>query len=378
MKINRDKGPRRRDVDDVIDRIEDRLRDAPFGFHVVGDPAERAALAASGLDEDTARVWASWDGLDLASGELVLYSLGAIEAATREAVEAGELTAGDRLIGERRGALVILPSDPWEEGAAVVTVAEGDRAPEASSVARLVLVVLGELSVLYCEDGEFREGLVSDDGSLRPEVERKLLRRRLDFDEDAPAARFRLGQLLARDGAWTGARAELTAVLKRAPAFSWASLELARANAALGEREKAFSTAKAGAEAARDEGMSALLWAHAAMHARDTELRRRCAAEVKARNPTFCASHVQGIHEAIAWQEGRRARELLSLGLAVEPTHLELLALRDEVAALPDTPPPEDPEALAEFAALDAEYADDAEDDAEDDPAFAPEPRRGG
>jgi hypothetical protein len=359
MNQPRERGPRRRAVDDVIDRIEDRLHDAPMGFHVIGDPASREALAKSGFDEETARVWANWDGLDLASGELVLYSLAAIADATREAVDAGEVGAGDVVVGERRGALVVLPADPWEEGAAVITVTDGDRAPEASSVARLVLGVLGELSVLYGEDGEFREGLVGDDGALRAEVERKLLRRRLDFDEDAPAARFRLGQLLARDESWTGARAELVAVLKRAPSFSWASLELARVHAALGDREKAFAVAKAGAEAARDDGMAALLWAHAASHARDAEHRRRCAAEVKARNPGFCSSHVRGIQEAIEWQEGKRARELLALGLAVEPSHLELLALRDAVAALPDEPPPQDAKELEELAALEAEFDDD-------------------
>jgi hypothetical protein len=359
MKPTADKGPRRRVVDDVIDRIEDRLHDAPIGFHVLGDPASRAALAAAGFDEETARVWAHWDGLDLASGELVLYSLAAISGATQDALEAGELAPGDVVAGERRGALVVLPADPWEEGAAVITVSEGDRAPEASSIAHLVLGVLGELSVLYGDDGEFREGLIGEDGALRPEVERKLLRRRLDFDQDAPAARFRLAQLLARDGAWTGARAELVAVLKRAPGFSWASLELTRAHAALDEREKAFTAAKAGAEAARDDGMAALLWAHAAMHGRDADQRRRCAAEAKARNPSFCASHVRGIQEAIEWQEGKRARELLALGLAVEPAHLELLALREPVTACPDEPPPDDAAVLAELAALEASFEDE-------------------
>ena len=48
-----------------LDRIEDRLRDAPEGLHEPGEPATPEALAASGLDPDLALLWGAYDGLEL-------------------------------------------------------------------------------------------------------------------------------------------------------------------------------------------------------------------------------------------------------------------------------------------------------------------------
>ena len=65
----------RRRVQHNLDRIEDRLRDAPDGLHAFNPPADPAELAASPLPPAARMLWAQWDGLELAAGELRLWPL---------------------------------------------------------------------------------------------------------------------------------------------------------------------------------------------------------------------------------------------------------------------------------------------------------------
>jgi tetratricopeptide (TPR) repeat protein len=335
--------PNRRDRsrEALLDRVEDRLIDAPIGLHRVGRPAAAAALAHAQLPDDAAALWRRWDGIELAGGEAKLLSLAEQERVSNEVREL--LRAGDRVIGQYGAALLVIPADPWEEGGEVVMVEDdGERAPYASSVVRLALGLVAEMGVLYDDEGEYREDLFGDDGQLTARAERRLLRRRLDFDEDAPFPRFRLGQLLRRAGELRAARTELRRVLRCAPEFAWAHWELGRAALELGEREEARESFAAAVEKVHEPHLQALFLAWQALASEEAE-RERLASEVKRLDPGFAAAREAGLREAIEHEDGPQARELLALGLAIEPRSLGLLGLRETVAALPEHPPEDEP-----------------------------------
>lgn len=322
---------RHSDVDTLLDRIADRLHDAPDGFHEWGAAADPAELAALRLPDDDAAVWSRWNGLDLGGGEARLYALAEIEAHTAEAVTAGILRAGDRVIGERGRDVLVLPEDPWAEGAAVVRIEEsGERTPDASSVRHLVLGWLGEIAVLYDDKGDFRDELFGDDGEMLSAVKRRLVRRRLDLDEDAPGARLELAELLRRAGELPAAQAELKQVLRRAPEWAWAHHELGRVHLGQGARGKAAAEFRKAATCAGDETLAAYSLAWAAL-ASDDDARAELAREVLRARPEFAANEASAaavLHERGADDD---AREHIALGLAIVPGHLELLRLRGEL-----------------------------------------------
>jgi tetratricopeptide (TPR) repeat protein len=320
----------------LTDRIEDRLRDAPVGLHQIGEPADPDALARAELPEEAAALFQCWDGLALGNDDARILSLAESELATREADEAGILRAGDRVVGEVGLALLVLPADPWAEGGDVVMVEDdGERAPYASSVIRMVIGFLAQMSVLYDDEGEYREGLFGDEGELTEKAERRLLRRQLDFDEDAPFPRFRLGQLLRRAGELRAARAELRKVLHRAPEFAWAHWELGRTELELADgdedpdrcRTNARESFAAAAEHTEDRHLRALFLAWQA-RASEGEERAQLARAVLELDPSFVATREAAVREAVEHEDQAQALELLELGLAVEPRHLGLLSLR--------------------------------------------------
>lgn len=356
-----------------LDRIEDRLRDAPDGLHSAGPPASRAAIAASGLTPEVALLWATYDGLDLAGGECRIFALAEHAPATAAAEAEGRLRPGDRVVGERERDLLVLCADPHAEGADVVLVEEdGERLPLASSVDRLVLALLGEFSVLFDEDGEYQADLFGDDGRLTQAAERRLLRRHLDLDPDAPLARFRLAQSLRRAGELRGAAAELKQLLRRAPEFLWGHHELGRVRLAEATRpEGAVSSFRRAAELAAEPGLRAycLAWACLALQScTDAQAARTgqdLAAAALAASPGLPAAHEAAAREALESEDLHAAEEQLGLGLAVAPGHLGLLSLRAPLAELRErvagAAPPEpleaDPDAGVDPALLEDDAA---------------------
>ena len=324
-------------AEDVLDRIEDRLADAPLGLHQVGEPTGTEVVVAAGLPASAAPLWERYDGLDLANGEVVILPVDAVADATREAGEEGLLRAGDLVIGERGRALLVLPSDPWEEGGEVVMVEDdGERGPYGSTVPRTVLALIGECSVLYGDDGEFQEELFGDDGELTGPAHRRLLRRHLDLDPDAPLPRFQLARILRDDGELRGARRELEAVVHRAPSFAWAQLELGRVSWKLERLRPASRAFAAASEAAEDPGLKAMALAWLAATSNDEREIENARAGALAAMPELPATAEAGAREALADGDVDRARELVAAGLAVSPSSLGLLDLRKRMSPSSD------------------------------------------
>lgn len=352
-----------------IDRIEDRRRDAPEGLHTFNDPADPEALERSPLPPAARLLWGEWDGIELAAGELRLWPLAELTAADGpgEAARAeGRLRPDDLPIGERGGDLLVLCGDPHAEGADVVLVEEdGERLPHSAGVDLLVLAMLGEIAVLYDEEGEFQEELFGASGELTRAAERRLLRRHLDLDPDAPLARFRLAQSLRRAGELRAAAGELRQLLRRAPAFAWGHHEMGRVSLGLdnaGDAGRSFARA---AELAGEPGLQAyfLAWAcvaaeRAASKVEPTKTeptktsrgpkpaadRAALAAQVLARSPEFARAQEAALRDALEDGDPARADEALRLGLAVMPGHVGLLSLRPAVEELRARPPEPDDE----------------------------------
>lgn len=319
-------------IERALDRVEERLHEAEPGLHTVGSAASDEKLVGANLPPGAAMVWARWDGLELYAGDARTLALSEIPETTRAAAAEGLLRPGDRVVGERGRDLLVVPEDPWAEGADVVLVDEdGERSPEASTLAHLVLGVLGEGAVLYDEHGEFRDDVFDEHGTLEPAAERRLLRRRLDLDPDAPRPRLRLAQLLRATGELPAARAELQAVLKRAPEYAWALFELGRTLAELGDGQGAVRSFERAAGHADDEAAAAHMLAWAAMHAEGAS-REALAARVRALRPEFALRQARGAQARFDHGDTEGARELVELGLAVAPQNLELLELRGRLS----------------------------------------------
>jgi tetratricopeptide (TPR) repeat protein len=321
----------RRRIRDAIERLEERLYAAEPGLHRPNQPAVRSDLERAALPEGAALFWEVYDGIDLAAGEARVLPLAEQAAATARALDEGLLAPGDRVIGERGRELFVLPADPWSEGADVVGIdPDGDRYPEASSVPHLVLGLMAEATVLYDEQGDFRDDVFDEHGDIVPDARRKALRRRLDADPDAPRPRWELARLLRERGEARAARAELQKVLRRAPDWPAVHHELGLTASALDDDEAAARAHAKAAELAGDPEMQAYYWAWAATVG-SLEHRRHAGQCVRDRRPDFAAHQAEGARALAELGDIDEARRLLMLGLAVAPMNVELLALRREL-----------------------------------------------
>jgi tetratricopeptide (TPR) repeat protein len=321
-----------RALDRVLDRLEERLLDAPRGLHHWGrQPASESdllQLQSLGLSETSLLLWQRFDGFELGHGEATVYTAQEVASATARLLEEGRAQEGDIVLGSYGRDDLVLCRDPWEEGADVVLVDEaGGRGPYASTAMHAVLGILAELSVILDDGGEYHDELFGEDGELELKVERRMLRRHLDADEDAPLPRFRLAQLLRRAGEAAGAKRELELCLRRAPNFAWAHQELGRAWLDLNELDKSRRAFDEAAQLADNASLQAYFLAWAALAAQG-EHRTKRAAEVVERYPGFAAAQEAGAREAMEDEAFERAKELVRLGLAVAPKSVGLLDMR--------------------------------------------------
>lgn len=317
-----------------LDRLEERLMDDVAGMHRFGPAAEPQALAAAALPASAKLLYARYDGVDIAMGEARVFALAQLPQAQARARAEGVLAEGDVVVGERGRAWMVLPADPWAEGADVVAVDDGgDRRPEASTLAALVLGWVAEASVLYGEDGEFRDDVFAEEGGLEPNAERKLLRRRLDADPDAPHARLRLAQRLRAEDKLRGALKEVELTLRRAPEYAWAHHEAGRVHAAMGKAEASARAHAKAAEHANDPALAAYFLAWAARRAPETT-RERYAAQARDKRPDFVAGQVKAAQLRLDDDDPIAAAELVALGLAVAPKNVQLLDLQRKLAAV--------------------------------------------
>lgn len=334
----------RRDLLTALDRLEERLETAPQGLHDFARSASAQALAAADLPPGAAILWEKYDGVELMSGEARVLPLSEIEAATTAARDEGLLRDGDIVVGERGRTVFVLPTDPWAEGAAVVSITEeNDRAPEATSLMHLLLGLLGELSVLYDDHGEFHDALIDEWGELEPAAKRKILRRRLDFDPIAPGPRLQLAQTLRLAGEFRAAAKEVERVLHYAPEYPTAHFERGLALRGLGKTDQARRAFLRAAEFADDPVNAAAYeaWAaRTAVEGAETDATMAGHAEAHAasvvrRRPDYAHNQLMGARARADRGDRDAAAELVALGLAVAPRNLELLEFRrllDEAA----------------------------------------------
>lgn len=322
----------------ALEKLEERLYVAPPGLHRVGDPASWEAIEAVGLPPAAGMLWARMDGLELGAEIARILPLAEIEAATARADEDGWLRPGDLVIGEDGHDLLVLPQDPWEEGADVVRVEEGgERLPEASTAAHLALGLLGEAGVLFDDDGEFRDDLYGEDGEPTPATRRRLWRRRLDFDPDAPRARLRLAQDLLEAGELRGAKSEIEKVLKRAPELAWAHETRGRVAEARGDGELARRAYVRAAELLEgSEPAEAAYFRARAARWVEGEGRAALIRSVLEARPGFAGEQVQAAEALLERGAVGPAREVVELGLVVSPGQVELLALRGRLRPSPE------------------------------------------
>ncbi len=318
-----------------LERLEERLMMAPPGLHQVGAPASEPAIREAGLPPAAGMLWARYDGIEIGAETARVLPVAEISSATEAAGAEGLLREGDLVVGEMGRDLLVLPLDPYEEGADVVLVEEGgERLPDASTAVHLALGWVAEAGVLFGDDGEFRDELFGEDGELTLAAERRLLRRRLDVDPDAPRPRLRLAQQLRRGGELRAAASELKQVLRRAPQLPWAHEALARVKE---DRDDVEGASRSYVEAAElmepiDPQLAAYFRARAARCAQGDE-RSALVERVREARPDFAREQVDAAQALIAREAFAEALEVVTLGLAIAPGQVELLALRSELSS---------------------------------------------
>jgi Tfp pilus assembly protein PilF len=308
---------RRRDDDtEQLDRVFEKLNDAPPGLHDLEPPADELP---AGLPEPLIELYAHCDGgrlfvetIELAPArEVTMHVPGRWRFATID---------GEAIAIDHRGKI-------WRSDASV-----DDDICDGTRLDRWLAGVVDATALLYDRDGEFADDVFDDDGELVPAVVDRQLRAQLRRDAAAPGPRWRLAHALHAEGATENARDMLEQVVADDPAFAWAWLDLARISERLGEIGSAVDEARMAADTAEGIGhpQAGYFWAQLARlaaRAGDDVQRAQAATKSSLLAPDLKRAQLDGARASLDAGDLASARGLLELLRAVWPRDLEVLEL---------------------------------------------------
>jgi len=325
---------KRRDDDSPsgLDRIFDRLDEAPAGLHDLEAPAPSLP---SGLPETLIELYARCDG-----GRLFLDTI--------ELAPAREVTTpapgrwqfatvdGDPLVIDARGR--IWRTDPSLD----------DEVCDGTRLDKWLAGLVEATELLYDGDGEFVDDAFDEEGELLPAFHERQLRAHLKRDAASPGIRWRLAHALLEQGATEDARDLMEQVVADEPAFAWAWLDLARISEQLGELGGAVDEARMAAETAEgsQHPQAGYFWAQLARLATrtgDDVLRAQAATKTSLLAPDLKSAQLAGARESLEAGDLGSAKGLLEILRAVWPRDLEVLELARRVDAASSAAPPSEP-----------------------------------
>ncbi len=297
-----------------VSAIRARLGRHPEGMHRLGEPAR---LLDAELPASLAAVYRELDGGELFHETLVLFP--SHELRVEEGViRVGEVDGDELTVAADSGEVWRLEADT------------GERVPEGTGLDRWLAGFVAAEETLYGDDGEFRDGVFTEDGDLVPEAAEARERAAIKRDRGAVGPRWRLSRALARLGRLEKARDELEEVVASRPDFGWALYDLARLSERLGDLEAAQADAEAAGEADPDYEYAGLFFAHAARIAArrgDEAARRVLAGRAQDAWPDLARAQREGAAERLEEGAIDEARELLDVALALAPRDLKALEL---------------------------------------------------
>lgn len=284
-------------------------------MHRLGQP--RYVLDAA-MPEVLAELYRSFDGVELFFGALTITP-------ASEARRDGDAWR----VGEVDG------DDIWVRKDGGVDIAEkdtGERLREGARFERWVLGWVESQSMLFENDGEYRDDVFEETGEVKAEVRVRMLRRLLKRDPSACGPRWRLARALSRRGADAEAREQLEKVVADHPDFGWAWYDLGRISERMGDTANAVDELEAAAEANPAYEHAAFFYAHAARVAHvngDQPRRDELGRKALAHTPELARSQQEAARHELAEGNVEHALELAGLAVALAPrdlTALDLLA----------------------------------------------------
>ncbi|MDX2087712.1 MAG: tetratricopeptide repeat protein [Kofleriaceae bacterium] len=303
-----------------LDRVLERLDDAPAGLHDVEPPASELPR---GLPEPLIELYARCNGLRLfldsleivPQQEVTMPTPGKWQFATHE---------GDAIAMDHKGKI-------WRTDESL-----DDDVCDGTRLDRWLAGVLDATGLLYDGDGEFAEDVFDEDGDVLPTVREQQLRAHLKRDAAAPGIRWKLGLALLDQGAVEDARNELEQVVADDPAFTWAWLDLARISERLGEVGNAVDEIRMAAQTAEgtQHPQAGYFWAQLArlaIRSGDDVLRAQAATKTSLLAPTLKRAQLDGARDSLEAGDVASAKGLLELLRAVWPRDLEVLELAKRV-----------------------------------------------
>ena len=195
---------------DTADRIRDVLGRFAAGVHRLGEPAH---LLVADIPDGAAEVYRTFDGAELFHETLVLYP----SRDVREEdglLHVGEVAGDELYVAADTGAVWRLESDT------------GELVEDGTSLDRWLAGFVDAETVIHQRDGEFVDGVFTEEGELTAEASVRRERAAVKRDRRAPGPRWRLARELARLGRLEEARDELEEVVALRPQFGWAWFDL--------------------------------------------------------------------------------------------------------------------------------------------------------